>query len=616
MEKSEIEGVFLRDKEETRDLHRKMVEVGQEVESLKSEIEKVKKDAKQQKGLLAIAKKQLTSREMERAKLEKQLEEANAEVATITREREEAESLAKLSTPLPDKRDLSSDSLIFAASRALPVSPDPSSPAGSVGSKSNNPFERMALPATSSPPSQAPFLPFGDASQPAVSDGRNVDLAESANNTLTDDPFGFPQSSEPGSDTQPSPIANEVNDSLIESRKPTPRPDISLDSVQSPTSPEGSDQYVTPPTTANDRLSQTPVAGSSASPTLQLPTVEAVASHFPDIGVDDTVPVQSAGAHETKHTHETDLTSQLKEIEVEESDSESDSEDEVPLAELAKSKNQDSASVAGPAQAVTIEPKVVFDDIFGVTPPTATGTSSFTDSKDTTTQSVLNPSTDTVPGDYIPSQPDAPTIAGVSAFDEAMGIIPNTASPPTQQFSFDSAFDDNFDFASVAQFPRAPTTHTEGNKDEHFETAFAAPPRNGAPTVPLHDRPTLFDPVQAIAPTKPEPTKTTFDEAFLGFDSGPTLDLNNSFSSPTRQATTANQSPVQVTYPVSSSPVSQKFSSPPSIVPNSPGPRAKSPPPRVSSPKPRPSTSSSKETTEKLKDPPTRHSKLSVRIHR
>ena len=86
---------------------------------MKSEIEKVKKDAKQQKGLLAIAKKQLTSREMERAKLEKELEEANVEVTIITREREEAESLAKLSTPLPDKRDLSSDSLTFAAGRAL-----------------------------------------------------------------------------------------------------------------------------------------------------------------------------------------------------------------------------------------------------------------------------------------------------------------------------------------------------------------------------------------------------------------------------------------------------------------------------------------------------------------
>jgi epidermal growth factor receptor substrate 15 len=612
VEKSEIEGAFLRDKEEARDLHRKMIEVGHQVESLKSEIEKVKKDAKQQKGLLAIAKKQLISRETEKAKIEKELEAANAEVTSVTKELEEAESdLAKPSTPLQDKHDLSSDSLTFAASHALPVSPDPSSPAGSVAGKSNNPFERLALsPGTSSPRSQSPFVPFGDASQPAASAGGDVDFVEVANKTSTNDPFGFSEGFELDSETQPSTDVKEANGTLTESGRSTPRPDTSLDSVRSPASTEGSDQYVTPPTTANNHRAQTPVASSSASPAQQDPTVEDAASHFPDIGADGAIPGQSSGAREEDRPRETDLAAPLTEIEVEESDSESDSEDEVPLAELAKTKSQDNAPAAPPSQGITVQPKESFDDIFGVTPPTAAGTSAFleADTKDAAVSSIIKPSTNTVLGDHITSQSEIPTVAGVSAFDEAMGIIPNTA---TRQFSFDSAFDDNFDFASATQFPPAPTPVADRNKNNHFDNVFTTPTRNGAPAASPHNKPAL---VGSHPPIKAEPVKTTFDEAFLGFDSGPTLDLENSFSSPTRQVTTTNLSPAQAALPVSSPPVSPKFSSSPPTGPVSPTPRARSPPPRVSSPKPRPSTSSSKETPDKLKEPPTRHSKLSVRI--
>jgi epidermal growth factor receptor substrate 15 len=613
VEKSEIEGAFLRDKEEARDLHRKMVEVGQQAESLKSEIEKAKKDAKQQKGLLAIAKKQLSSRETEKAKIEKELEEAKAEVASVTKEREEAESdLAKLSTPLPNKRDLSSDSLTFAASHALPVSPDPSSPAGSVAGKSNNPFERLALsPGTSSPRSQSPFVPFGDAPQPATSARGDVDFIESANNASTNDPFGFTQGFEPRSETQPFPDVQGANGTLTESRRSTPRPDTSLDSVRSPASTEGSDQYVTPPTTADNHRAQTPDAPSSAFPVQRLSTVEDAASHFPDIREVDAMPGQFPGVHEEERLRETDLAAPLKEIEVEESDSDSDSEDGIPLAELAKTKSQDNAPATPPTQGITIQPKVSFDDIFGVTPPTAAGTSPFlgADTKDTTVSSIP---TDTTLGNHITSQSEVPTVAGVSAFDEAMGIIPNTAPSSTRHFSFDSAFDDNFDFASATKFPQAPTTVVEENKNVTLDNVFTTPAKNGAPGALPHNKPALVDPVPGDLPIKAEHAKPTFDEAFLGFDSGPALDLDSSFSSPPRQATIAT--PAQAAFPVSSPPVSPKFSSSPPIGPVSPTPRAKSPPPRVSSPKPRPSTSSSKETPDKLKEPPTRHSKLSVRM--
>jgi epidermal growth factor receptor substrate 15 len=601
VEKSEIEGAFLRDKEEVRDFHRKMAEVGQQVESLKSDIEKTKKDAKQQKGLLAIAKKQLSSRETEKAKFETELGEAHTEVAFVTKEREETESdIVKLSTPLPDKRDLSSDSLTFAANHALPISPDPSSPAGSVAGKSNNPFERLALsPGTSLSRSQSPFLPFGDASQPTPFVGGDVASTETTKST--NDTSGSPQGLESFSQV------TEVNGTLTESRRSTPKFDASLDSVLSPASTEGSDRYVTPPTTASNQRAQTPVARSSASPAPEFPTAEDVASNFPDIRADNASPGQFSAVHE-EHHRETDLAAQLKEIEAQESDSESDSEDEVPLAELAKAKTEAHAPAVLPTaiQGITAQPKVSFDDIFGVTPPPAAETNHHpsigAENKGAIVSSIHKPSTDTVSDIHIVSQSEAPTVSGVSAFDEAMGLISNSAPPSEQQFSFDSAFDDDFDFANASPLPQAPTTVTEGIKDDNSSTI------DSASAVPPH-KPALAGSVPNDLPTKAEPPKPTFDEAFLNFDSGPALDLNSSFS-PTRQVIIPD--PTQATFPVSSPPISPKFISSPPTTAASPT-RAKSPPPRVSSPKPRPSTSSSKETSDKLKEPPTRHSKLSVR---
>ena len=607
VEKSEIEGAFLRDKEEARDLHRKMVEVGQQVETLKPEVEKIKKDAKQQRGLLAIAKKQLSSRETEKVKIEKELEEASAEVASVTKELEATEfDLAKLS--LPERRDSSSDSLTFAASQVLPVSPDSSSPVGSVAAKSNNPFERLVL----SPEARSPS-PFVDVSQPAASAAGDVDFIETANKTSTNDPFGSSRRVEPDSETLPSTDIKDANGILTESRGPTPRPDMSQDSVRSPASTEGSDQYATPPTTANNHHTQTPAAPDSTPSVPQFPTAEDAASHFPDIGVDGSIPDEPSEIREEGRPRETDLAAQLKEIEVEESESESDGEDKVPLAELAKTKSQDSGPAAPSSQATTGQPQVSFDDIFGVTPPTAAGTSAFlADTKDPADSSILMPSTDA--SDHITSHPEIQTVAGVSAFDEAMGIIPNAVPSASKQFSFDSAFDDNFDFASAAQFPRAPTAVADRSKSDHPFDAFTTSARNGVPAIPTHNKPALVAPVPGDPPSKAEPAKPTFDEAFLGFDSGPTLDLDNSFPSPTRQVAIANPSSAQATFPPSSPPVSPKLKSSPPTGPVSLIPRARSPPLRVSSPKPRPSTSSNKETPDRPKEPSTRHSKLSVCI--
>ena len=117
VEKSEIEGSFLRDKEDIRELNRKMNEVGQQIDALKTDIEKAKKDAKQQKGLLAIAKKQLSLKEAEKAKAEKEQEGALADLTTVTKEREEAEAdLAKEGTAIEPKAvERATDSVAFTA---------------------------------------------------------------------------------------------------------------------------------------------------------------------------------------------------------------------------------------------------------------------------------------------------------------------------------------------------------------------------------------------------------------------------------------------------------------------------------------------------------------------
>lgn len=636
VEKSEIEGAFLRDKEEARDLHRKMVEAGQQVEALKLEVEKTKKDAKQQKGLLAIARKQLSTKEAERAKVEKELDEATAEVTSIVKDKDVAEAeLAQLSTSQPTtvsniERGLSSDSVTFAASQALPISPDPSSPAGSA--KSNNPFDRLTKSSgQSTPRSQSPFLPFSGASIPTPS--ANGATADTSSNAPSFDPFGFSQAFE--SDQPSQDVLRAASPAISISQRSTPKPaDIDTSRalpVLSPSSPHESDQFVTPPTTANIRTPQVSPSPPNPADSIvpQLHALDDAASHFPDIeavginGQSPTVPTEEG------HT-ETDLSAGLKELEVDESDSDSDSDDEIPLADLAKGKIAESPSVPAPTMGQPEVTNVSFDDIFGVTPPTAAvappepfsvnGSSDVTKPSSAASPFESSHINATSPvASVVPPETHTPAIAGVNAFDEAMGAIPNNTSPvTTQQFTFDSAFDDNFDFPSATEtpFPPAPTNATTGSKNNGFDSVFMTPARNGAPVISsatVYNEPTPF--LVNEAPAKSESPKPTFDEAFSGFDSGPALDLRSSFSLPTAQEAIPKQSSANspTAFPASTSPKAEPTS--PRVVPPrpaSPSPRAKSPPLRTASPKPRLSSSSSKDAPEKHEEPTTRRSKLSV----
>lgn len=102
VEKAEVEGTLLRDKEDVRELHRRMAEFGQQAESLKVETEKLKKEAKQQRGLLAIARKQLSTKEAEKAKAAHELQEASADLFDVGKEKDEVEAaIAQLDTAPP-----------------------------------------------------------------------------------------------------------------------------------------------------------------------------------------------------------------------------------------------------------------------------------------------------------------------------------------------------------------------------------------------------------------------------------------------------------------------------------------------------------------------------------
>ena len=62
VEKAEIEGAFLCDKEITRELHKRMIETGKQVKALKADVERLRKEARRRKGMLAIARVQLSTK--------------------------------------------------------------------------------------------------------------------------------------------------------------------------------------------------------------------------------------------------------------------------------------------------------------------------------------------------------------------------------------------------------------------------------------------------------------------------------------------------------------------------------------------------------------------------
>ena len=717
VEKSEVEGSLLRDKEEVRELQRKMTEVGSEVEMVKAEIEKAKKEAKQQKGLLAIAKKQLATRESERAKAQKELEEAQAEAAAAAKEREEAEAEAAKAAeplapvPIAPERALSpgtENAVALAASQPLPGSPDstalsPASP--TLSTKSTNPFERLTA-AAGSTPSQSPFLPFGAPAtiEPMATGGSSSIPAPAA---ISSDPFGFDEVF--GGDSQEKATPVPKADSLVEEAEPASA--TTTESSQAETSPFGisepsasineediispsdTEHFVTPPSTAtipqgpNLRAEEEPESGSTeaaAEPKATTsPSVKE--SYFPDLSE------ISGKAAAAAPTEDTDLTHSLKELEVDESDSDSDSDDE-PLDYVKAKLQTDSEPAPSTSQAAPAAPSFgsAFDDSFGIS-SAATGSSAIAAPAVVTspapaqvpTSPPAPPSLETPKASAIVTEPskssETPqttpdTAAGVSDFDEALGKLSGSSQfSHVSQFTFDSAFEDDFDFAaakaatstspaangppSALSTAQPPSTATASGFDAVFlpptsppvtlpapvpPSALAPPPSATSPpsgyspaafpplpsqaaAAPAQSRPFSFDdvfgtsgnapaPQAAAAPVAPSngPVSISFDDAF-GSDH---LALDSSFAStisnssvPGGPAPPTKTSNTPFPSNAGAEPSSPVRATSPSTISH----RSQSPPPRAASPPGRltsPRPRPSTSSSEKEKS--TRHSKLSV----
>jgi epidermal growth factor receptor substrate 15 len=597
VEKSEIEGAFLRDKEEARDLHKRMVETSQQAEALKADVEKLKKEAKQQKGLLAIARKQLSTKESEKARAEKEHEVSLAEVASVTQEREQVEGeIANLDTLFSaqkaDAFPSPSNSLMIAAAHPLPITPTPDLP--SQGGKSNNPFERLAMTSgNSTPRSQSPFLGLSNTliSSPPLSTHEFVP-ANQADVPPQEATMPSDNSPVPDHDTDISYLAKETTSSNA------------LEGIFSPATASGTDYFVTPPTSARHDSS------SSPNPAERFPSLDDLSP--PPVALQSTekpttpVPV----AADLFPVHKVDLNTQLKEIEIEESDSDEESDENLTVGQSTNGKIRlappiplpytitDATQVAAPVDS--------FDDVFGSDEPhdkpLSNGNSKAVD--------LSPPLTDFIGTKLAVEQSP---IAGVNEFDEALGKLPGSASPAI--FSFDTTFDDNFDFASASNavdFPSAPANERKGKSPRNAPDGLSGMPTTlSEPPV----QPPFFNQLPMPVTTNDVPK---FESSFEGASSGP---------DPTA-ATKSEGQPIMAPVPVQpqddrslsglpSSPIqaSPKVATTSSRVvetrPVSP-PRAPSPSPRVVSPKPRMSSSSSKEIHEKVKETNVRHSKLSV----
>lgn len=650
-EKSEVQGNLLRDKDEVRELQKKMASAGAEIETLKVDIEKLKKDAKQQKGLLAIAKKQLATREAEKAKVESELQDAQMELKDIVKEQEETE--AELAKDVPSKltngydisKSSSLDNSSLIPAQPLPAAQDfaPSPPASvrSASIKSTNPFDRLAF--TGTPRSESPFVAF--ASSPTVSTGPSL------SSPMTDDPFGLPTDFAPTE--EPETFSSEVvPNTTDDATTSTPKLGVLANGEDADaesrmrTGPEltpgsdSEDQFSTPLSTVTSKPHpESPTLNLSDSSVSSYLVLDAAAANFPDLSVTPPpeTPIQNP---------ETDLSSNVKELEIDDTDSSDESEEGMEKEQMSQQIPLEVAGTPQPAAST-------FDDMFSVssefTQPAATALT-----MDSTREQIHG--TDTNPASFTSFEPSssidgasssvskpngaAADVAGKNAFDEAMGIMPadHTTSTKDCTFDFGTAFDDNFDFAAAkAQTEKPLLSPPSPPAAKEVMAAFPAPPQNGQ-----------FDSVFGVVgnssnvsqPPVSQPVfarnqSLSFDDAFGSESSNvqsqsPASNTQSSigisFTPPFGEQRPSKalaldtfpppknpppQPTPSVTFPPSS-PDSGTYSSLGLSASNTRRTGSPSPdlsPPQLS-PKLRPPTGSS----DKLKDPPTRHSRLSIRL--
>ena len=139
------------DQQENTSLKERIRQTNTEIAGLKSQLERVRSDARQQKGLVAINRKQLATNEAERDKLHGELDGAAKELAEATREAEESRKMVQ------------------SPSQVQGV-PPVVSPAASTSSQSMNPFFRR----TPTVVSETPMSPLSFGRQPGTSEGHST----------------------------------------------------------------------------------------------------------------------------------------------------------------------------------------------------------------------------------------------------------------------------------------------------------------------------------------------------------------------------------------------------------------------------------------------------------
>jgi len=392
LEKTEIGGALLRDKEEVRELQRRHKEVLEEVDEAKKEVEKVKKDVRLQKGLLAIAKKQLASAESDKAAAEKELRETRGEAETTEGELNEAEAelagrarspslgAAQVSGPAPDGMKTpsvratspvpsvrSTTSPISVPAATLPFQDVSNINLGSPGSsKSNNPFERLALTRSNS------NSPFQTASPPPAQPAAIPDAED-------DDPFGFNSLPSVATITPLEVVSPQDTGGM---GAPTPGSDSTI-TTNINHAPQGSfaesDAYFTPPSTGVEQketqdsviaaaMPQTP---SLTEPGVPAPPVTADSADQVDEPIDINLPPLT----------------EIKEADDSSDDSDEDADDfeaartavkadvaPIPATSpppAAQPMPESPQQLQSPASVPVNVGAAAFDDLFGVSPATS-----------------------------------------------------------------------------------------------------------------------------------------------------------------------------------------------------------------------------------------------------
>ena len=552
VEKAEVEGSVLRDKEEIRELQRRMKDIGVETDNLKMGIEKAKRDVRQQKGLLAIAKKQLATAEADKLKSTKELQTVRQDIETVQLEKKAVdEHLSEFEvspSPMPDDfihvdRVVSPAPPTSAAAIPLPDTPLSTTPQPSALRQSTNPFERLTMAVVGAADPSPTFR---------VSSALNPDSSP----LDPSDPFKFSSLATAAAESS-SQTSITVADTGVKSEASAgvatgPGAIVSQESAMPPA--ENDTPFLSQPSNADQSISN---------------------------GVSDEK-YSLPGAYPSGVKGDDDI-GPLHEIDTDGSETTSDSDDQPVGTQLAAAKTDEQISpgntpqASGSNVAELPEPsnsiKPAFNDNFGavsysISSPT-TGKASRTTSGNSSPKRNQSPgravstrtlSSHSVGGvvdpfgvpnfSHTPLEPlggraaPPPTIetvlepsatthnpSSLNDFDQALGKLPNSTQDKSPTFKLDSGFEDNFDFSVSA---------INGSTGEHISDVTnpdpkAVTPRMSSPPFPTPLAPPIAvenqpqttnanpkfeaampfaSPASASSPLANASTSVTFDDAF------------------------------------------------------------------------------------------------------